>query len=104
MCCDLILRRRLGKRGKRPQRAYERDGDFAGLLALDLSLDLELFPSRFEDFRAGESDGEPFDSLRFLVLRLRRLLLLELLVLLLLLGLLLLEGDLRDEDPPPRSP
>ena len=36
MCCDLILRRRLGKRGKRPQRAYERDGDFAGLLALDL--------------------------------------------------------------------
>ena len=59
--------------------------------------------SRIADL-PGESDGEPFDSLRFLVLRLRRLLLLELLVLLLLLGLLLLEGDLRDEDPPPRSP
>jgi len=90
--------------GKLPQRAYERDGDFAGLLGLDLSLDLELPLSRLEDFRAGECDGESLDSLRFLVLRLRRLLLLELLVLLLLLGLLLLEGDLRDEDPPPRSP
>ena len=81
MCCDLILRRRLGKRGKRPQRAYERDGDFAGLLALDLcreiqnskvdvlrpgqpqkfqknhlSLDLEMFLSRLEDFRAKKQD------------------------------------------------
>ena len=41
MCCDLILRRRLGKRGKRPQRAYERDGDFAGLLALDLCREIQ---------------------------------------------------------------
>ena len=47
-------------------------------------------------------EGERFDSLRLLVLRLRRLLLLELLVLLLLLRLLV--GDLLDEDPPPRSP
>jgi len=84
------------------ERAYERDGDFdfAGLLVLDLSLDLESSLSRLEDFRAGE--GDRFDSLRLLVLRLRRLLLLELLVLLLLLRLLV--GDLLDEDPPPRSP
>ena len=52
----------------------------------------------------GECEGDPLDSLLLLVLRLRRLRLLVLLVLLLLLALLLLEGDLLEEDPPPRSP